>query len=51
MQQVELIASGYEWECPECEILNKETEITYYVTCKNCKTKFIVSDYFHAHDK
>ena len=48
MQTVELIASGYEWECPECEFLNKEIEITLTVTCEHCQEKFEV-DVYGAH--
>ena len=33
---VDLIASGYEWECPNCENLNKEIEVTEQVTCSYC---------------
>lgn len=44
--EVELIASGYEWECPECYTLNHEIEITESVTCTQCRTKYDVSNYF-----
>lgn len=48
---VEIIAGGYEWECPHCEILNKEIEITTYVTCPKCHRKFFVYDHHHAYGK
>ena len=50
MESVELIASGYEWECPECEWLNLEIEITEFVTCEHCKEKFKVTEYYHAYE-
>ena len=48
MESVELIASGYEWVCPECDTLNKEIEVTKTVKCKKCHTTFEVQDYAHA---
>lgn len=35
-ETVDMIASGYEWICPECETLNKEIEWTENVTCEQC---------------
>jgi DNA-directed RNA polymerase subunit RPC12/RpoP len=46
--KVDLIASGYEWECPKCDQLNKEIEVTENVTCEECKSVFEVADYHHA---
>lgn len=51
-EEVDLIASGYEWNCPNetcAYIENKEIEITKTVTCKKCKTVYKVNDYHHAH--
>lgn len=48
---VELIASGYEWTCPnpKCEEhLNHEIEVKATVKCKKCKRTYPVSDYSHA---
>ena len=45
---VELIASGYEWNCPECETFNTEIEITEHVECDNCNQVFFVSESYHA---
>jgi uncharacterized protein (DUF983 family) len=36
MESVDIIASGYEWECPHCETLNKVIEWTEEVTCEQC---------------
>lgn len=48
MDSVELIASGYEWECPECETLNKEIGVTEKVICGKCIAEFEVEEYYHA---
>ena len=48
MESVELIASGYEWNCPKCENFNRETGVPEKVTCKECKTVCAVDDYHHA---
>lgn len=47
-EQVELIASGYEWGCPNCEHNNNEIEVTQTVKCKQCGNKYDVADYEHA---
>jgi hypothetical protein len=46
---VELIASGYEWICPDCNQFNKEIEVLSHVTCSECRKGFYVSDYLHAY--
>ncbi len=48
LEDVELIASGYEWYCPECEEFNNEIEIPYYLVCRKCGGSFGVGDYHHA---
>ncbi|MEJ2711000.1 MAG: hypothetical protein P8074_25550 [Anaerolineales bacterium] len=48
-KSVELIASGYEWICPGCEIYNQEIEITGTVKCRECGEEFVVSDHEHAY--
>ena len=48
-EKVSLVASGYEWICPNCDAHNNEIEITETVTCKECKRSFEVSDWNHAH--
>ena len=47
---IELISSGYEWTCPDCDTLNEEIEITAAVTCSKCKKKFMVAEHFHAYE-
>jgi len=34
---VDVIASGYEWTCPECDTLNHEIEYKEFYVCQNCK--------------
>ena len=49
MKTVELIASGYEWTCPECGKLRNEIEITAEVYCPECDARFEVLEFHHAH--
>ncbi len=48
-EEVELIASGYEWTCPACDELNSLIETTESVTCKECGRDFKVDSYAHSH--
>jgi protein-arginine kinase activator protein McsA len=45
---VDLVASGYEWICPHCELLNKEIEALDMVTCSNCGRTFEANPPEHA---
>ena len=47
---VDLIASGYEWICPDpdCDALNHEIEIKDVVTCKECDKEYSVNSVEHA---
>lgn len=45
---VDIIASGYEWTCPNCEELNKEIEWTEKVICKKCKKEYNANEPDHA---
>jgi len=51
-KEVELIASGYEWTCPNCDTLNKEMEIPNdeTVRCSYCKNRYKISNYAHAQE-
>lgn len=40
MRTVDIIASGYEWVCPACETLVRETGLTEEVKCSCCGEKF-----------
>ena len=40
LEEVTLIASGYEWECPKCEFTMHEIEIVSEVYCRNCNTTY-----------
>lgn len=50
LECIDLIASGYEWECPNCETLNKEIEVTKRVTCARCKSVFVTNSPEHAYE-
>ena len=45
---VELIASGYDWDCPNCGMPNHEIELTEFVTCEKCHLDFNVTECHHA---
>lgn len=45
---VDLVASGYEWVCPNCRRCNREIEISEEVTCQHCEHTFEVGDVHHA---
>ena len=40
MRTVDIIATGYEWMCPDCETLNRKTGLTEIVTCSCCGAEF-----------
>lgn len=50
MRTVDIIASGYEWICPDCERLNMEIEITVTVECRDCTRIFETASLEHAYD-
>ena len=41
-ETVNIIASGYEWICPECNELNKDIQYEFgrKVTCWNCRKQY-----------
>lgn len=49
MRQVDIIASGYEWICPDCETFNTEIEITETVKCVCCDAEFETAPAEHAY--
>jgi uncharacterized protein (DUF983 family) len=49
LDSVDLVASGYEWECP-CGKLNKEIEITEQVTCSECGQRYNTNPAEHAYE-
>lgn len=49
MEHVDLIASGYEWECPECGTLNSEIEWKETVKCSECSKEFGAYEPEHAY--
>lgn len=50
LDSVDLIASGYEWICPDCKGYNREIGVTLYVSCKKCNRTFEVDDHLHAYN-
>ena len=48
-ETVNLIASGYDWECPSCGAWNKTIEVVEEVECIECRKTFEVEDHFHAY--
>lgn len=48
MKTVDIIASGYEWECPKCKLLNKEIQWKEKVVCKKCGKIYEASSPEHA---
>lgn len=44
-----IIASGYEWVCPECGWFNTEIELLEYFICPKCKQTVFGADAEHAY--
>lgn len=40
MKTVDIIASGYEWICPDCDTLNRVNGLTEIVKCGCCGREF-----------
>lgn len=49
MERVDIVASGYEWDCPKCEHLNQTIEVTDIVECEECKSLYATNPPEHAH--
>lgn len=47
-ESVSLIASGYEWMCPNCDYLNTEIEIVEVVKCRECYHVYNTDEPDHA---
>lgn len=48
-QYVDMVASGYDWWCPECEADNHEHHSMEEVECEYCGRIFTVNDLEHAY--
>jgi len=48
MEQVQIIAKGYEWICPNCGEQNDEIEVTEIVMCDECRTQYQTETPEHA---
>lgn len=46
---VDIIASGYEWVCLNCDLLNKEIGFGESVTCSKCGNSFTTRSPEHAY--
>jgi len=49
MEIVDVVASGYEWECPSCEELNRMIEWTEFVECEFCGKRYETNPPEHAY--
>lgn len=49
MKTVDVIASGYEWICPNCNSLNKEIEFKEHYICNFCRESVDTSSPEHAY--
>ncbi len=47
-EQVDIIASGYEWICPNCGRYNTCIETLEHVQCKDCQREYEVGEVLHA---
>ncbi|MEM3452110.1 MAG: hypothetical protein QW835_00590 [Candidatus Hadarchaeum sp.] len=48
METVDLIASGYEWICPNCDKVNAEIEWRETVVCRHCGQQYETNHPEHA---
>ena len=48
-ESINMIASGYEWDCPNCDEPNTEIEIRSEVECTKCNHKNEVGETHHTH--
>lgn len=50
LDDIELVASGYEWYCPKCNEMNNIPEVTEIVTCEKCNQLYATGYYHHVID-
>jgi len=52
LQDVDFIASGYEWICPKCDFIHRPIEIprSRTVHCSRCNTDYSVQEIHHAYE-
>ena len=48
MESVDIIASGYEFVCPNCDAYNTIVQTAIDVVCGSCKPTFEVDEIEHA---
>jgi ribosomal protein L37AE/L43A len=49
MEEVDLIASGYDWDCPNCEHMNHIIETKDVVECDECHHIYKTGEVHHAY--
>ena len=49
LQYVDMIAKGYDWICPNCDVWNEVMEIVETVECINCDKIFYTEYVEHAY--
>ena len=49
-ESVDVVASGYEWVCPFCDLLNKDIEHKTEVTCQSCLVTYEAEPPNHAYE-
>ncbi len=47
---VDVIASGFEWICPNCEFIHRDIEITSSLHCSRCNIDFERGEVHHAYE-
>ena len=48
LEHVDIIASGYEWNCPNCGQNNRTYEVTGFVVCDECRDTYAINPPEHA---
>ena len=48
LEEVDLIASGYDWDCPNCEHMNHEIETKDVVECEECRHIYQTGEAHHV---
>lgn len=49
-ESVDLIASGYDWTCPNCGLCQNVIEYGEKVTCRDCEHTYTANSPEHAYD-
>ena len=49
IEEIDLVASGYDWDCPVCNVWNYVIQVEQEVECNECHMVFKVHDHYHAY--